>query len=208
MITSPWFGVRNSLGFAWCTSTACTFAATPTTQQDSVVYEIVPEKAQNPVSPPNPVNTQSPETAQDLVGLQEDLPLPETIDRPEVPNEPVYILPSDEADQDSEIVGLQISTQSKDSEIESPASSYETNGMVQGADATAESCDRGLYFATEFTFLSQVKLPSQVEVADLLSDEDQLIQSKGAFGYGQRAILGLQGSAALRRFTGTWKPGL
>ena len=189
----------------------------PNKTQD--VYEIVPEKAQNPVSPQNPVNTQSPETAQDSVGLQENLPLPESIDRPEVPNEPVYILPSDEADQDSEMVWL--TDQAPNPKTVKSSRRHrlmKRMGRYMEPMRPLNLCDRGLYFATEFTFLSSSQIAkSQVEVADLLSDEDQLIQSKGAFGYGQRAILGLQGSVfgfeavywdyGSRGFeSGSWKP--
>ena len=153
------------------------------------------------------------------MGLQEDLPLPESIDRPEVPNEPVYILPSDEADQDSEIVWL--TDQAPNPKTVKSSRRHrlmKRMGRYMEPMRPLNLCDRGLYFATEFTFLSSSQIAkSQVEVADLLSDEDQLIQSKGAFGYGQRAILGLQGSVfgfeavfcdyGSRGFeSGSWKP--
>lgn len=79
-------------------------------------------------------------------------------------------------------------------------------------------CDQGLYFATEFTFLSSSQIAkSQVDVADLLSDVDHSVESTGAFGYGQRGILGLQGEVfgfeaiywdyGSRGYeSGSWKP--
>ena len=79
-------------------------------------------------------------------------------------------------------------------------------------------CDQGLYFATEFTFLSSNQVAkSQVDVADLLSDVDHSVESTGAFGYGQRGILGLQGEVfgfeviywdyGSRGYeSGSWKP--
>ena len=54
--------------------------------------------------------------------------------------------------------------------------------------------DQGLYLATEFTFLSSSRISkSKVEVTDLVEDIEHSVESKGAFGYGQRSILGLQG---------------
>ena len=79
-------------------------------------------------------------------------------------------------------------------------------------------CDRGLYFATEFTFLSSSGIArSHVEVTDLLTDVDHCVESEGAFGYGQRGILGLQGEVfgfeliywdyGSRGYeSGSWKP--
>ena len=79
-------------------------------------------------------------------------------------------------------------------------------------------CDRGLYFATEFTFLSSSRIAkSQVEVADMLTDVEHCIESEGAFGYGQRGILGVQGEVfgfemiywdyGSRGYeSGSWKP--
>ena len=79
-------------------------------------------------------------------------------------------------------------------------------------------CDRGLYFATEFTFLSSSQVAkSEVSVTDMLIDVEQSIESEGAFGYGQRGILGLQGEVfgfeaiywdyGSRGYeSGSWKP--
>ena len=78
--------------------------------------------------------------------------------------------------------------------------------------------DHGLYLATEFTFLSSSQVAkSQVDVADLLSDAEHSAESAGAFGYGQRSVIGLQGEVfgfeaiywdyGSREYeSGSWKP--